>query len=295
MSAGTYSPWRSPRHRWLRVAMALAAGAATLCTAGFVWGAYIALGGQAYGVPLLRPQPTNTAAASESARTSASRSQTANGAAQGLRLLALGDSLAVGFGDTSGRGFVGDVVQQLHQSGHQVQLRNLAVNGLTSAGLLSQLQQPATQSAVQTADVVLLSIGGNDLRSAATLPNLDPQRVEQALNPFAQRLHEVLAQLQTLNPHARVLLVGLYNPYADLAGSSAETNALLLQWNEREQQVASAFANVTVVPTFDLFAAQPAAYLYVDHFHPNSVGYQRIADRIVQDLQTVAPPAAGRG
>ncbi|MCL6593996.1 MAG: hypothetical protein K6T31_08480, partial [Alicyclobacillus sp.] len=282
MSAGTHSPRRAPRHGWLRVFMALAAAAAVLCVAGFVWGAYIALGGQAYGVPLLRPLPADTTAV----RTAANHRQTAETAAQGLQLLALGDSLAVGFGDTSGRGFVGDVVQQLRQNGTQVQVRNLAVNGLTSAGLLSQLQQPATQTAVQTADVILLSIGGNDLRSAATLPNLDPQRVARALDPFAQRLHEVFTQLQTLNPHAQVLLVGLYNPYADLAANPAETNALLLQWNEREQQVANAFAHTTVVPTFDLFAASPAAFLYVDHFHPNSAGYQRIADRILQDLQT---------
>ncbi|ASA26389.1 GDSL-type esterase/lipase family protein [Paenibacillus donghaensis] len=81
-----------------------------------------------------------------------------------LNLVALGDSLAKGTGDNSGQGFVRRTVAGLSDAGVSSELLiNMGINGQTAAGLQSRLDDEGMQYAIRQADVVLLSIGGNDL------------------------------------------------------------------------------------------------------------------------------------
>ncbi len=65
----------------------------------------------------------------------------------------------------------------------------------------------------------------------------------------------------------------------------AQTNAIIQAWNLHETEIVAAFPKTVVVQTSDLFQLHPAQLLYIDHFHPNEAGYQRIAERVWQDLQ----------
>ena len=58
---------------------------------------------------------------------------------------------------------------------------------------------------------------------------------------------------------------------------------MLFSWNAVIAETALAFPNVSVVPTFDIFAGR-ADRLAADHFHPNGKGHQVIAQRIIQLL-----------
>ncbi|WP_019910062.1 GDSL-type esterase/lipase family protein [Paenibacillus sp. HW567] len=87
-----------------------------------------------------------------------------------VRIMALGDSLAKGTGDNEGSGFVKRTVDGLAANGNKAELLgNMGINGLTTAGLQSKLQDEGVKYALRQANVILLSIGGNDLFRGADL------------------------------------------------------------------------------------------------------------------------------
>lgn len=200
-------------------------------------------------------------------------------------MVALGDSLTHGFGDASGKGYVGDVTQLLRQNGVKVIQSNLGIDGLTSAGLLAELNQVSVQSLIQSADVILISIGGNDLNDAAGLPKIHIHQINQAQSQFSSNLTAILSKIRQLNSKTTVALIGLYNPYSNVAQTARQTDAIVQSWDLQEDTIAASFPKTVVVQTFDLFQLYPGKFLYVDHFHPNQAGYQRIAERVWQDLQ----------
>ena len=101
------------------------------------------------------------------------RALAANGAAS---YLALGDSVTSGYGLAEGeRAFPDLVAQELG-----VDYVNAGQPGLTSAELLAQVQDPEMADALSDADIITITIGGNDLMNAlyaylADVINNDPQ------------------------------------------------------------------------------------------------------------------------
>ncbi|KWX84853.1 lysophospholipase [Paenibacillus riograndensis] len=81
-----------------------------------------------------------------------------------IKIVALGDSLAKGTGDNEGSGFVKRTIDGLTAKGNKANLvGNLGINGMTTAGLQSRLQQEGVKYALRQSNVILVSIGGNDL------------------------------------------------------------------------------------------------------------------------------------
>ena len=74
------------------------------------------------------------------------------------RIVVVGDSVAHGAGDESGRGIAGNLVWQLNAV-----VSNLGINGARTTDVLRLLQTAAARQAISDADAVVLSIGGNDL------------------------------------------------------------------------------------------------------------------------------------
>jgi lysophospholipase L1-like esterase len=85
-------------------------------------------------------------------------------------VVALGDSLAKGTGDNTGNGYVKNAVTGLATDGATAELLgNMGINGLTTVGLEKKLKEAGVQYALRQANVILLSIGGNDLFRGADL------------------------------------------------------------------------------------------------------------------------------
>lgn len=236
-----------------------------------------------------------------------------------INILALGDSLTKGTGDQSGEGYVGKVKKGLETMYEKpVFVWNYAVNGQIAEQLLTQLQAADSQlpGFVKQANVILLTIGGNDLNRAANIiasssspvPNasaapspsatpkapsgpaspetiqIDFDSLRKQLPAAADKLASILAKLAELNPKARIVYVGLYHPYLDY-DPDRNGSPVILEWNAKAFVSANKFANVSVVPTYDLFEREQTRYLSADHFHPNSLGYKRMADRVLQVLE----------
>ncbi|MDI4645559.1 GDSL-type esterase/lipase family protein [Cohnella hashimotonis] len=211
-----------------------------------------------------------------------------------IKAIAIGDSLTRGVGDVAGKGYVEDSLSQLSKSlGKPVRLNgNLAVSGLEAAGLDELLDGKAMQDAVADADLVLLTIGGNDLfrssqqtgGSIAEGGGIDPELAKQRLPKTEERLKAVFTKLRALNPSVRIVYVALYNPFYELAQLRAPIASILADWNGYAVRTAGDDGNIVVVPTADMFQEQSARYLSSDHFHPNGAGYARIAVRVAQAL-----------
>lgn len=207
--------------------------------------------------------------------------------AEGIRtIVALGDSLTRGAGDANGQGYVGLVRQDLEKKlGHTITFTNLAINGQTSSDLRKQLAQDQVKQQIAKADLILFTIGGNDLfQQTGGLYTIDNKKLAEATKGLTANFEAILQEVRSLNNHATIVYTSLYNPFGDTE-ASGETVKPVLDWNNAASQIAAKYPRVLVVPTYDLFVGKEKTYLYTDHFHPNADGYSRIAARIIQALQ----------
>lgn len=201
---------------------------------------------------------------------------------QTLHVVAIGDSLAYGAGDESGGGIASRLTHELRAHGiTNVETTNLGVNGAQTADLNSRLTQKRVRDAIQSADAIVLSIGANDLfRSSHS-------REEILRNPFAiaqrilDRIQSIVTRLHELNPNARVLLLGGYNPVPRHEWASV-INEYLGLWDSALAQRFASDARVAVVKLADLVTASRLSRY--DSFHPGAAAYDAVAKRIASML-----------
>ncbi|WP_411347286.1 GDSL-type esterase/lipase family protein [Paenibacillus sp. WLX2291] len=212
--------------------------------------------------------------------------------AKGVRIVALGDSLAKGTGDDAGSGFVRRTVSLLQQQGTDAKLvANLGINGQKTTAILSSLDQAGVQHTLKQANLIMLSIGANDLfNGGEALGNLEQEapsatQLLKAEPETAVRLQKILTKIAEINPDAQILYLGLYNPFGDLKELRVPANEAVTAWNTSVMGMINEQQHMMLIPTFDLFQNNLSRYLSSDHFHPNGDGYEQIATRIVQSLQ----------
>jgi lysophospholipase L1-like esterase len=198
-----------------------------------------------------------------------------------LTIFALGDSLTRGTGDTESKGYAGYLTEIIKKkSDKNVNLINTAVKGETSRGLLKQLQQREIQRQVKNADVIIMTIGGNDLFQQGTaLESLNNEKIDAQKQVYLNNISKVYKQLRAQNNHAVIYHVGLYNPFSNMKDAKT-TSSIVRDWNFETAETASSFQKIVYVPTFDLFQLQVENFLYTDQFHPNTKGYKLIAERV---------------
>ncbi|GEN35387.1 GDSL-type esterase/lipase family protein [Aneurinibacillus danicus] len=199
-----------------------------------------------------------------------------------IQIVALGDSLTRGTGDGSGLGYVGHLRARLAQvAGQEVYVLNHGVNGYKTADLLRDLQKKEDiRRTIRQADIITLSIGGNDLFNAGA-EEVRPEESQKRLPGAVDRYRQIVKIITSLNPKAKVLYVGLYNAFADLS-NARESYKIVQLWNGEASAVLYQYPNTIFVPTDDLFRTGGVKYLSSDHFHPNQAGYRRIGERMAE-------------
>lgn len=211
-----------------------------------------------------------------------------------LYITSIGDSLTKGTGDSTGDGYVARVIENLSQQMDKpvYLVNNLAINGMRTDQLIVRLDDSGYKNSIAKADIILMTIGGNDLfqiaQSGGNLAeggDLSPEDLLKRLPEAEPRLEAVFRKVRELNPTARIIYVGLYNAFYDLPEMRQPVSDAVAKWNDYAFRLAKLDGNATVVPTYDLFEFNVKAYLSSDHFHPNAQGYTRISERIVQALQ----------
>ena len=197
---------------------------------------------------------------------------------QTLHVVTIGDSLAYGAGDESGKGIAGRIDDELHAYGvRDVDTVNLGVNGAQTADVLSRLKQERVRKALAKADAIVLSIGANDLfrspHSREEILRAPVAVAERILN----RIDTIVTEIHETNPRACILLLGGYNPvpsheWAPVINQylTLWDNALAARFEENKQ--------VAVVPMHDIVTPQRLSRY--DSFHPGGAAYQDAAKRI---------------
>jgi lysophospholipase L1-like esterase len=198
-----------------------------------------------------------------------------------MNILALGDSLTKGLGDDTGKGYVGDVLDSVKKrTKKRVSLLNLGISGQTSDQLRKQVQQPEVLRQISNADMVMITIGGNDLfRGGEGLVDYNTTTILAVEKKYLDNLNFILTKIRQANAHADVFFVGIYNPFINLS-SGKETSKVVRHWNYDSAELCAGFSKIIFVPTFDLFELNVNDYLYSDKFHPNTKGYRLIAERV---------------
>lgn len=210
-----------------------------------------------------------------------------------IRLLALGDSLTKGTGDETGQGYVrrvADGLRVLYNKPVKL-LGNLAVNGMTASMLAERLEQDeGFQYAVKGANLIVFSIGGNDLFLSAyakwnesDVEDVNFDEIVGDMEETLDQFRRVVSMLNQLNPNATVVYMGLYNPFYDLDGLR-DASLKLQEWNVDAYNELYVNPQMLMVPTFDIFEQRAMDYLSSDHFHPNEAGYERIANRMLDSM-----------
>ncbi|HDR7960423.1 MULTISPECIES: SGNH/GDSL hydrolase family protein [Bacillus] len=202
-----------------------------------------------------------------------------------LQIVSLGDSLTRGVGDKEGIGYIGRVKEDLQKDYKQkVALTNLAVSGAKMPDLLKQMESSGAQYSIKQADVIVLTIGGNDLFPGwESLGKVDLETYRPDTETFQNEAKKIIEEIRKLNTDSPIFWLGLYNPFEDVEDLKGSSN-IVVDWNASLEKLALNDKNVYITPTFDLFQNRGKDLLYSDHFHPNEVGYTYMADRLVQNV-----------
>ncbi|MCM3023477.1 SGNH/GDSL hydrolase family protein [Weizmannia ginsengihumi] len=207
-----------------------------------------------------------------------------------LHIVSVGDSLTEGIGDSKNRG--GYTYYLKHELNSlkgvkDTSIQNFGVKGNTTDQLLAKLQESAVKKAIKQSDLVIITIGGNDIMKVfrANISDLNEQAFKNAIPDYKKHLSNVFTTIRKENPNAKIALVGIYNPFSTWFSDIKEMNTILNDWNNTSKQVTKSYKNTTFIPVADIFAKREDELLYEeDHFHPNNKGYDLMSQRIFQYL-----------
>ena len=204
-----------------------------------------------------------------------------------FQMLILGDSIAKGTGDEKSKGFSSYLPESFKNvTSKEILINNAGIDGLESLGLLEQLQNKKLDKTIADSDMILVSIGGNDLRSILTLNDLAKEdQFKVRLDSYLSNLKQTLKVLRTDNPNSFIIFLGLYNPYEK--ATSPEDTRLLNEWNYNSQQLIEENGKEIFIPTYDLLKYNLGRYLAKDGLHPNSAGYQVLSNRISKSVDAI--------
>lgn len=207
-----------------------------------------------------------------------------------LNIVGIGDSLTKGVGDLKQQGYAGMTVQALKssKSTSNISFNDYGIKGDTTDDLLEVLKKENVQKSIKNADIIFMTIGGNDVVNVLkrNFLNLNVNDFEKRRLVYQRNFNEILQTIYRLNPKVTVYYLGLYNPFEDLFPDlDPKFQSILDQWNRSSKTILELFPHTYFVPTADLFKNKTTELLYTDHFHPNKKGYQLISERLVKVIE----------
>lgn len=206
---------------------------------------------------------------------------------QDKKVVSIGDSLTEGVGDeTESGGYVGILNHTFEDNRMNISIENFGKRGNRTDQLLKRLETKEISTAIEDADIVLITIGANDImkvvRSHYTNLNIEPFQEEKI--SYVERLTAIFNKINELNPDSQIFLIGFYNPFERYFGDIEQLDIILDDWNTASESVTEEFENVYYIPTEDLFSNSTINLLAEDNFHPNTSGYKLMAQRVLEYL-----------
>ncbi|WP_462411927.1 SGNH/GDSL hydrolase family protein [Neobacillus sp. Marseille-QA0830] len=212
-----------------------------------------------------------------------------------LTIVSAGDSLTEGIGDSTGKGgYLPYLKSTLEKSKgiNEVDFFNYGVKGNRTTQLLKRLQSAEMKLAIQKADLVILTIGGNDIMKVVrdNISNLKLADFMEEREDYREHLTQIVDTVEEENPNASIVLVGLYNPFSKWFSDIKELDEIVSEWNQTGQSVIANYPNAYFVGIEDLFEKTNEDLFYTDNFHPNDKGYELIAGRLGKTMEEQVLP-----
>lgn len=204
-------------------------------------------------------------------------------------VVGLGDSLTEGIGDELKRGgYFSRVTTAMDdwKGVKEVEASNLAKKGRRSDQLIKQLENVEVQSALKNADVILFTIGGNDMMKIVKrdLFQLKKQPFYDELKKYESRLDEIFGIIRGLNADAIIVAGGLYNPLSIVTDEAPEFKTIIDDWNAAMEVRTVLDGKSCFVPVTDLFDSNENLVYHTDFFHPNAKGYELMTNRYIESI-----------
>lgn len=209
---------------------------------------------------------------------------------QNIKVVVLGDSLTEGVGDPTNQGgyvpFLKELLEE-YKGINKVEITNFGVKGHRSSQLLNRLEKVEIQNSISDADIVLITIGGNDLLKVVSenITGLTVEDFNKEKEVYSNNLRKIVSKIQNINEHAVISLIGLYNPFSTVFIDIKELDQIISDWNQNSQSILAQYKNTLFIDIADLFLGDIEALLHTDFFHPNRDGYELIAGRIFSVLE----------
>lgn len=222
--------------------------------------------------------------------------------------VALGDSLTQGVGDSTGQGgFVPLLSQSLtNEYGYELTTDNYGVSGNTSQQILKRMKEdPEIGTSLKNAQLMTLTVGGNDLRKIIldNILELEVDTFDQPQEDYSQRLEEIITLARKDNPDLPIYVLGIYNPFYINFPEMTEMQIIVDNWNQTTEETVSELDRVYFVPINDLLylgidgqggiseedsseVQETNNLLYEeDHFHPNNTGYEIMKEAVMEKIR----------
>jgi len=210
------------------------------------------------------------------------------------KIVAIGDSLTQGFGDTADNdGYVGRIEDAFSDEEQRVSIDNFGKRGNRSDQLLKRIEDDQIRSSLKEADMILLTIGANDIMKVlkSNFMNLNEEPFIAERLAYEQRLQEIIAIMLDLSPDAEIYLIGFFNPFEGYFDDIEELDGILTDFNTTGKQLMTKKQQTHFIPTNDLFQIADVDLLSDDNFHPNATGYTLIAERVLTYIRPVIEAA----
>ena len=218
------------------------------------------------------------------------RAPNKNEDAEPIQYIAFGDSLTRGIGDeTKMYGYSGRLAEKLERwpAITEVELDNRGKNGRRSDQLLALLQKGHYDEELPQVDFMTMTLGGNDVMKVvkSDLFSLKKEMFDKELMNFSQRYRDIIAEIRARNSEAPILLIGFYNPFSIITDEYTPFEAIVNEWNDTIQQIATDDSNACFVPISDLFVTNAGMVYHTDFFHPSASGYEQMTERIIEYMK----------
>lgn len=174
-------------------------------------------------------------------RGSSSQQVTAPTPKSTIHLVAIGDSLTYGVGDQKNNGgYVGQIKKRLEKHlNNTVKTSNYGVSGDRSDQILKRIKkQKQIRTDLKQADVIVMTVGGNDLlqtleKELLTNSNTALTKdIDQAGQTYEGKLKQLFSAVRKENASAPIFVFSIYDPVYTYFPKVKAINNSITKWNK---------------------------------------------------------------
>lgn len=205
---------------------------------------------------------------------------------ESAKLVVLGDSIAQGYGLMNIRETAyGALISEANGYDYV----NHAIGGHTTYNLNNRLEEPKVIADVEEADIIAVSIGGNNFLLGGMLEMVsdallkgDYSKMDEIGADFKENFLLAIEKIKAINPSATLMIQTLYNPRNDFLAEPYQYAIDIL--NKTYTDILLDNPGVYVI--VDVAAAFEGHHEYIqrDQIHPNELGHYIIAEEYVKVL-----------